>query len=244
MPTLKLARKKKDILIYIDVFMSFRNSRDNGLEHRYASFDYCYGYFKKLNKKMGQKNFKIDKYKDEISKQLMIFMASWGMLRGSSVLLQKSLKYFERFAPLIYMHKDCFEIDIKDYNKDEKLRRLKNLYSCIKCMYNNTGVTPTPTNITKLMLGVFGCVPAFDDYFRKACGISGSSLEPEKFASNLEQLLKYYKIIKSKIPSSKMNIKVLDYKTGKETNLLYKKSKVIDMIGFVQVTFPPKTVPA
>src|SRR5690625_5998584 len=56
-------------------------------EERYSSFDYCYNYFKNT-----------DDYLADIEKSCLalgFYLASWGMYRGSSFLLNKSAKYFE-----------------------------------------------------------------------------------------------------------------------------------------------------
>ncbi len=57
-------------------------------DHRYSSFDYCYNYFFKIDSQ--QVNSDIEK----ACAFLGFYLASWGMFRGSSFLLQKSYKYF------------------------------------------------------------------------------------------------------------------------------------------------------
>ncbi len=59
---------------------------------RYASFDYCYNYFHPSN----NNDLKKDMEKSCIS--LGFYLASWGMFRGSSFILEKSSKHIE---PLI-----------------------------------------------------------------------------------------------------------------------------------------------
>ena len=69
--------------------------KDREPSDRYTSFDYCYNYFQ---------DFKSDNKLSEIAVpgnlqvsclHLGFYLASWGMLRGSSYLLQRSIKYYE-----------------------------------------------------------------------------------------------------------------------------------------------------
>jgi len=64
----------------------------NNPTDRYASFDFCYHYFRRSSSR--------DLLHDMEKSCLVIgfYLASWGMLRGSSFLLNKSAKYYE---PLI-----------------------------------------------------------------------------------------------------------------------------------------------
>jgi len=73
----------------------FRNDQKYNHYGRFASFDYCYNYFH---------NFYINKNIKDIAKkenietsnlQLGFYLASWGMYRGSTHVLQKSVKYLE-----------------------------------------------------------------------------------------------------------------------------------------------------
>lgn len=67
----------------------------NKNEDRNASFDYCYNYFR---------NSSADEIEQNIEKSclhLMSYLASWGMLRGSSFLLKKSIKYYETLIKYI-----------------------------------------------------------------------------------------------------------------------------------------------
>lgn len=56
---------------------------DSGPNERYTSFDYCYNYFLTTND--------LEKDIERSCLTLGFYLASWGMFRGSSFLLQKSL---------------------------------------------------------------------------------------------------------------------------------------------------------
>ena len=84
---------------------SFENgliySKDEGRHPlaRYASFDYCFNYFQEKHKNGEIKTIVKDSKNIQLScLQLGFYLASWGMYRGSTFLLQKSVKIFE---PLI-----------------------------------------------------------------------------------------------------------------------------------------------
>lgn len=76
------------------------------------------------------------------------------------------------------------------------------------------------------MLGVFGCVPAFDYYFRKGAGVS--TFGPK----SLRSIKKFYDDNAETLDGLKA--RTFDFVTGKETELLYPKAKLIDMVFFVE----------
>jgi hypothetical protein len=80
--------KQNDIEEIVGKFISLRNA-----EHRYSSFDYCYNYF--------YKNSDLTKDMEKSCFELAFYLASWGMFRGSSFLLQKSAKYFVKTVEYI-----------------------------------------------------------------------------------------------------------------------------------------------
>jgi hypothetical protein len=85
------------------------------------------------------------------------------------------------------------------------------------------------------MLGVFGCVPAFDDLFtstfRNLYREDGCAFR----SFNHDALLKladFYKNHSDTIAELAKETKTLDFETGKSTRRNYKQAKIIDMIGF------------
>ncbi len=199
---------------------------------RYASFDYCYNYFYSF--------YKNDKLSDLVSEknlqtscfQLGFYLASWGMFRGSSKLLQKSVKYFE---PLINWisnaEKELWEIDVDSYNdpivQDKLVKAAQGIREALK--ENDNSFNPTETLVTKIMLGVFGNIPAFDTYFSNSFGVRTVN---EKGLDRIYDFYSQNKEVKKAIDDFKIH--TLDFTTGKETKIKYKKAKIIDMVGFVQ----------
>ena len=201
--------------------------KDRDPELRYASFDYCFNYFKtfhdysKVYEIASQKNLQMS------CLQLGFYLASWGMFRGSAFLLRKSVKHFESLVKEIaVMDNLLWEIDVDSYTDtnidlivDSKLR--------IRNKLGNSIENASDTLISKIMLGVFGNVPAFDDYFSKGFGINKSLTK-----DNLQLLKGFYMDYRGEIDSH--NIRTIDFYTGNETDRFYTIAKVIDMVGFTE----------
>ena len=92
--------------------------------------------------------------------------------------------------------------------------------------------TPSKTLVTKIMLGVFGCIPAYDRYFIgtfKSEGIGFCS--PKLSPKSIECISIFYTNHTEEISHLIKNRKVKDF-YGKETELKYPIAKMIDMYGF------------
>ena len=148
------------------------------------------------------------------------------MLRGSSFLLERSYKFYENLIEVIAtLDQRIWTIDVMDYD-DPTCRAL--LLDCKHQIFHALGRRNMPSDvlITKIMLGVFGNVPAFDQYFRK--GFKLSNLTDK----SLLKIHNYYTSCKNEIDT--IDIKTLDFNTGFETKRKYTKAKIIDMIGFIE----------
>lgn len=202
-----------------------QKSKGRKPEERYASFDYCFNYFQSFKEK--EKTSELASFKNLIDSCLHLgyYLASWGMLRGSSFLLQKSVKIYE---PLIYyiahLDKKIWEIDVDIYTKEN----IKLLLECKECIRKALGIknNPSDTLITKIMLGVFSNTPAFDNYFRTGLSVCCYN------ESALKKVANFYSDNKEKI--DRYTIYTFDFASGKETNRKYKKAKLIDMVGFIE----------
>lgn len=193
-------------------------------DERYASFDFCYNHFYsfykqgKLNELANEKNIQTS------CLQLAFYLASWGMLRGSSFLLEKSVRHYKSLIIAISkMSPKLWEIDVDNYN-DETIQLLLECRKNISAALGIEGKS-SDTLITKIMLGVFANVPAFDQYFRKSLGV---------FSLNKKALIKikeFYETNKQDIDEFKIH--TFDYLTGQETDIVYTKAKLIDMCGFM-----------
>ncbi|MHA1972493.1 MAG: hypothetical protein ACTSW1_05860 [Candidatus Hodarchaeales archaeon] len=192
---------------------------------RYTSFDYCYNYFYSFYKDEKTEQISNKENIQTSCLQLGFYLASWGMLRGSSFLLQKSSRHYVNLIEAISeMSPELWAIDVDTYNEDnlEILLKCKRRISIELGKENN----PSDTLITKIMLGVFGNVPAFDQYVKK-------SFKIYKFDKrSLRKIKVFYENNKKTIDEIK--IPTIDFWNGNETSVLYPKAKIIDMYGFIE----------
>ena len=165
-----------------------------------------------------------------------LYEPSGGMLRGSSRLLQDyNLKAYENIIKIISNNDLVWNIDIDKYST-ENIIVLINCYNDIKLELEKLGIKSHVILITKIMLGILGNVPAYDQYFSK--GFSNISLDLSKSnsfyafnESSLKLLSEFYLVYKEVIDSKAEKIKIIDF-SGKTTKMHYPKAKIIDMIGF------------
>jgi hypothetical protein len=193
-------------------------------DERYASFDYCYNYFYSFYSNNKIKEISSPKNIQTSCLQIGFYLASWGMMRGSSFMLEKSVRHLkELIISISNMDKTLWEIDVPNYD-DEFISKL---LQCKKDIIEALGVNnkPSDTLVTKIMLGVFGNIPAFDQYFRRSLGV---------YTVNKKSLLKvkdFY--LKNKSDFDSFKIFTLDFETGMETKTKYTIAKYIDMFGFM-----------
>jgi len=70
------------------------NGKNRGRKpnERYASFDFCYNYFYSFYKENRLSELANGQNLQTSCLQIGFYLASWGMMRGSSFLLEKSVK--------------------------------------------------------------------------------------------------------------------------------------------------------
>lgn len=135
---------------------------------RYMSWRYCYQIFSE-NRNTADKQMI-----DYLSLHLAFYLASWGMYRGSSFLLQKDYKVHipvveiiqeQRYHPLYGISAEAL---CEEHSLDLLLditERIRDCYAKEQPSANRIMNNATDTLITKILLGTLGCVPAFDDYY-------------------------------------------------------------------------------
>ena len=209
-------------------FYNDLKSDENG---RYRSWEHCYSNFIKAR---GSNDVDYD----YLSLQLAFYLASWGMYRGSSFLLQKDYRVHipvvkellsEKYDPLAGI--DCvgfieesnqkllLEINVfleKYYDKirhEVKEQELKNQLSF--------------TLITKILMGTLGCVPAYDRYF--IAGIKNQKVATGHYnIKSLMQLVDFYEKNVDRLEPVRKKMEI--------EGMPYPQMKMIDM-GFWQVGF-------
>jgi hypothetical protein len=129
--------------------------------HRYRSWEHCYRFFRDVTP-LG-----IAAQRELAALHLGFYLASWGMYRGSTFLLQRAYTVHlgvvdclsdARFATL-------WEREFGAETKDAELVPvIMDAAKAISNAYAQFG-EPTETLVTKVLLGTFGCLPACDQYF-------------------------------------------------------------------------------
>lgn len=135
---------------------------------RYMSWRHCYKAFSE------NRNAADEQAIDYLSLHLAFYLASWGMYRGSSFLLQKDYKVHIPIVMIIQEQKynPLHGISAEDLCEKENLDLLNEIAMRIRDCYAKEqpsvdGITnnATDTLVTKILLGTLGCVPAFDRYY-------------------------------------------------------------------------------
>lgn len=211
-----------DIYQNVDKFRSKSNPDD-----RYISFDYCYNYFSKSTPDI------LTKDTEKSCLMLGFYLASWGMFRGSSFLLQKSIKHFQPTIEYIAtIDKSAWKIDVDKYN-EQNIQTIIEIYNGIKGHLIKTD-NKDLTLITKILLGVFGFIPAFDSYFcdtfrqiyKGQCGFRKVNVKSLNF------IRQFYEANRETIDKLSADTFTIDFTTGHKTKTHYPKAKIIDMYGF------------
>ena len=190
--------------------------------HRYRSWEHCFIAF-------GNSSLSID----TLNLHLAFYLASWGMYRGSSGLLWKDYTIHSNAVGIIQKYSGLRITPKNLYPKVslifDCITDLKNYYSGVSYFNNKSlqKITATDTLLTKIMLGVFGVIPAFDRYFLSgANAILGFSSFNQQ---NLSLLYGFAKEHEKEIKSCQEYILV-------NSNFWYPPMKILDMY-FWQVGF-------
>jgi len=217
--------KQTDIELVINDFKEKSKPDD-----RYTSFDYCYNYFRTTND-----------LTEDIEKSCLVlgfYLASWGMFRGSSFLLQHSVNHFKPTIQYINsLDKSVWDIDVDKYN-DKNIKLITDIYNEIKKRLIPNGNADLIL-VTKVLLGVFGFIPAFDTYFcdtfrnlfHGQCGFRSVNKVSLSFIHN------FYQENKSQIDNLSNITFTTEFISGKKTKINYPKAKIIDMYGFNKSNF-------
>ena len=199
-------------------------------EERYASFDFCYNYFYSFYKENRLLELANEQNLQMSCLQIGFYLASWGMMRGSSFLLEKSVKNFtDLIIAISKMERKRWEIDVEDYNKENILILLNCKEEIIEALSKNDRKT-SDTLVTKTMLGVFANVPAYDGNFKNF--MKKNNYCQTFNQTSLNQIKMFYK--KNKKIFDSYEIYTFNFLTSKKTNIIYTKAKLIDMCGFIE----------
>lgn len=204
-----------------NVFYNKLRSDSNG---RYRSWEHCYKCFHDARNTPSPDC-------DYLSLQLAFYLASWGMYRGSSFLLQKDYKvHIPVVEELLKPRYDCLAglecIELRKQEVQEKLEKLNSFmtiyYDKARKSVKGTEVKNalSATLITKILMGTLGCVPAYDRYF--IGGIKNQKITTGNYNINsLLGLVDFYENNHAKLEKIRARFKVYD--------LPYPQMKLLDI---------------
>lgn len=138
---------------------------------RYLSWEHCYKAF------LENRDANDEQAIDHLALHLAFYLASWGMYRGSSFLLQKDYKVHIPVVKIIQEKKydPLVGICAKDLCKEQNLTLLEDIGKRIyACYAEDTPASDRKINaasdtlITKILLGTLGCVPAYDRFYKES----------------------------------------------------------------------------
>lgn len=204
--------------------IEFHKKLLNDKHDRYRSWEHCYLFFKSNRNKDVDINL--------FSLNLFAYLASWGMLRGSSFLLQKDYTFHNDVVEELLKSKYDILIDLnpKDINEETVSLLLKLKLRMIEIYHNNTqvvngevcyGKLASDTLITKILLGTLGCSPAYDRYFID--GLRDKGIPNLSFKrKSLFELKKFYIRNSEELINTQNHINTL-------SEVQYPMMKIVDM---------------
>ena len=145
---------------------------------RYLSWQHCYQAFCRYRDPDNQEAV------DYLALHLAFYLASWGMYRGSSFLLQKDYKVHIPVVEMILKEKynPLLGITAEGLTDEKNLDLLDEISDGIRCTYakelpafEGKDNNATDTLVTKILLGTLGCVPAYDRYYKQTVKKDGIS---------------------------------------------------------------------
>lgn len=224
----------------IEAFESLKKEIASNKNSRYLSWEHCYKEFEDAFSKIGSLE---DKDYLNLSLHLAFYLASWGMYRGSSFLLQFDYKIHLKTVKLILQNKYkpllgyCWDKDKNstDYSSNLDLlfadnglvESIKKEYSPFRSEVEKNGETEHDISdilVTKILLGTLGCVPAYDRMLKRALKFgkeSGESFIQTFGKKSFENLVNFYSSQKSNLEKNKM--------TFKNSSTKYPQMKLLDM---------------
>ena len=144
-----------DINDAIAAIRRFHNRNVDGVFTRYRSWAHCYKAF--------QEHWQDNERIDFLSLNLAWYLASWGMLRNSG-LMNYDYKLHHNVIEKLTNNKFAL---LYEKPTEANIALVFEAASTIKDAYGSS-YTPSNTAITKILLGVFGCAPAYDRFFMSA----------------------------------------------------------------------------
>lgn len=194
--------------------------------HRYRSWNLCFNTFG---------NTKNHNNREYLALHLGFYLASWGMYRGSSGLLQKSVDVHRGTVPIILRYMDELRCTYEHQISAADIPKIKNLISELEEHYSSEEFTfslkgknpkpirPSATLVSKIMLGTLACSPAYDQFFVKGVREKGLGFKSLSNPS-LKALFEF-----SENQENAERIRKTQLKITEQYEIEYPVFKIIDM---------------
>lgn len=217
-----------ELISAAQTFYDDARANENG---RSRSWEHCYRVFRDARTDPSPDY-------DYLSLHLAFYLASWGMYRGSSFLLQKDYKVLSPIVEKVLKPEyDClFGIACTDVRNSDVWKQLKKLSDDIAKHFRpirdevagrEVASNVSPVLITKILMGTLGCVPAYDRFFID--GIKKHKVTTGEY--NLKSVLRLVDFYEAH------NDRLEEARRGMQTeDLAYPQMKLLDM-GFWQIGF-------
>lgn len=226
-------RSPSFVSAFISSFYDMKSRISAAPNSRFLSWEYCYKEFSDAFGRLS--SLSNDDYL-RLSLYLAFYLASWGMYRGSSFLLQydytihiDAVKMIlqEKYRPLLGIYWNNRAPDYQNL-----LDLLFELIDGLKGIYRSLrGPTVTidvsDTLITKILLGTLGCVPAYDKNVKAALSKGKSSRYQfiQAFSrKSLERLVKFWMDYEADLSPLTSSIKLKS-----DPSINYPQMKIVDM---------------
>lgn len=215
----------------IDAAQTFYDDARRDKNGRSRSWEHCYRVFRDARTDPSPDY-------DYLSLHLAFYLASWGMYRGSSFLLQKDYKVLVPIVEKILKPEyDClFGVACTDLRESEVQDRLEMLRDDIAEHFEpirdevagrEVASSVSPVLITKILMGTLGCVPAYDRFFQD--GVATYKVTTQEYSTNsVLKLVDFYEEHNDRLEEARRGMRVGD--------LTYPQMKLLDM-GFWQIGF-------
>lgn len=217
-----------ELISAAQTFYEDARANENG---RSRSWEHCYRVFRDARTDPSPDY-------DYLSLHLAFYLASWGMYRGSSFLLQKDYKVLVPIVDKVLKPEyDClFGIACEGLREHEVQERLKKLRDDIAEHFGpirdevagrKVASDVSPVLITKILMGTLGCVPAYDRFFQD--GVATYKVTTQEYSlESVRKLAKFYEAHNDRLEEARRGMQTDD--------LIYPQMKLLDM-GFWQVGF-------
>lgn len=215
----------------IDAAQTFCDDARTSENGRSRSWEHCYRAFRDARTDPSPDY-------DNLSLHLAFYLASWGMYRGSSFLLQKDYKVLSPIVEEVLKPEyDClFGVACVRLREPEVQARLTKVYDCIADYFRpirdevagrEVFSSVSPVLITKILMGTLGCVPAYDRFFQD--GVATYKVRTREYSlKSVLRLVDFYEEHNDRLEEARRGMRTDD--------LTYPQMKVLDM-GFWQVGF-------